>query len=111
MSKDRLLSVLIASESTKNKDHDADRANINKTIREIRKKNHDKDKILRDFNLTFDLEKDHYEPKKIVSAFNINCIQYKSIGDIDKTLLPKNYLDVIRPYLSHIINNHKTQKE
>ena len=38
MSKDRLLSVLIASESTKNKDHDADRANINKTIREIRKK-------------------------------------------------------------------------
>ena len=33
-----VLSVLIASESTRNQDHDADPASINKTIKEIRKK-------------------------------------------------------------------------
>ena len=37
MSKDRLLSALIASESTRNEDHDADPANTNKAIKEIRK--------------------------------------------------------------------------
>ena len=37
MSKDRLLSTLIASELTRNKDHDADPENTNKNIREIRK--------------------------------------------------------------------------
>ena len=56
-----------------------------------------------------DPEKDHYEPKKTVSAFNNNYIQYESIGDKDKDLLIKEYIDVIRPYLSDIINNHKTQ--
>ena len=55
----------------------------------------------------FDPEKDHYEPKKTVAGFNNNYIQYECIGDKEKTLLPKDYLDVIRPYLSHIINNHK----
>ena len=50
--KDRLLSALIASESTKNEDHDTDPANINKTIREIRKENHDEDKIHRGLDFT-----------------------------------------------------------
>ena len=62
-------------------------------------------------DFTFDPEKDHYEPKKTVCAFNNNYIQYESIGDKDKTLLPKAYLDVIRQYLSHMLNNHKTQGE
>ena len=35
--------------------------NMNKTIREIRRENYEADKILRDFNFTFDPEKDHYE--------------------------------------------------
>ena len=59
----------------------------------------------------FDAEKDHYELKTTVNAFNNNYIQYESIGDKDKTLLPTDYLDVIRPYLSHMINNHKTPGE
>ena len=54
-------------------------------------------------------EKDHYEPKKTVSVFNNNYIQYESMGDKGKNLSMKEYIDVIRPYLSEIINNHKTQ--
>ena len=57
----------------------------------------------------FDTEKDHYEPKKIASAFNNNYIQYESMGDEDKILSVKEYINVIRPYLSDIINNHKVQ--
>ena len=30
-------------------------------------------------------------------------------GDKDKNLWPKEYLDMIRPYLSDMINNHKTR--
>ena len=56
-----------------------------------------------------DPEKDHYEHKKTVSAFNNNYIQYESMGDKDKSLSFKEYIDVIRPYLSDIINNHKAQ--
>ena len=58
-----------------------------------------------------DPEKDHYKPVKTVSAFNNNYIQYKSIGDKDKNLSIKEYIDIMRPYLSDIINNHKTQGE
>ena len=47
--------------------------------------------------------------KKTVSAFNDNYIQHESIEDKDKTLTIKEYLDMIRPYLSDIINDHKTQ--
>ena len=39
-----------------------------------------------------------------------NYIEYESKGDKDKNLLPKKYLDMIRPYLSDIINDHKTQE-
>ena len=62
-------------------------------------------------NFTFDPEKYHYEPKNPVSGFNNNYIQYESIGDKDKTLTITEYLDMIRPYLSDIINDHKTQGE
>ena len=54
-------------------------------------------------------KKDHYEPKKTVSPFNNNYIQYESVRDKDKNLSIKEYIDVIRPYLSEIINNHEVQ--
>ena len=57
----------------------------------------------------FDPEKDHYEPKKTVSTFNNNYIPYERMGNKDKYLPIKEYSDVIRPYLSDIINNQKTQ--
>ena len=49
--------------------------------------------------------------KKTVSAFNNNYIEYESKGDKDKTLSIKEYPNMIRPYLSDIINDHKTQGE
>ena len=62
-------------------------------------------------DFTFYPEKDHYEPKKTVSAFNNKYIQYESIGDKDKNLSIKDYIDIIRSYLCDIRNNHKTQGE
>ena len=56
-------------------------------------------------------EEDNYKPEKIGNAFSSNYIEYKSSGNKDKTLSPKDYLDEIKPYLSDIINDHKTQGE
>ena len=36
-----------------------------------------------------------------------NYIEYKSKGDRCKTLSPKEYLKMIRPYLRDLINEHK----
>ena len=77
----------------------------------MRKENRDAEKILRELGFTFDPEKDHCEPKKTVRVFNNIYIQCESVGDKGKTLLPKDYLYVIRPYLSHMINHHRTQEE
>ena len=48
---------------------------------------------------------------KTKSAFNGNYIEYQSKGEKDKNLSPKEYLDIISPYLSDMINDHKTQSE
>ena len=56
------------------------------------------------------IDENHYKPIRTKSAFNGNYIEYESKGDKDKNLSPKEYLDMIRPYLSDIINNHKTPK-
>ena len=45
------------------------------------------------------------------SAFNSNCIEYESKGNKDKILSIKKYLNIIRPFLSDTINDHKTQGE
>ena len=111
MSEDRLLSAPNVSESVKMPDP----ANVNKTIKEIRKENCNEDKIFRDlhkiFRFLLDPGKDHCKPVKTVNAFNNNYIRYESIGDKEKNLSIKEYIDIIRPYLSNIINNHKTQGE
>ena len=36
-----------------------------------------------------------------------NCIEYKSKGDRYENLSPKEYLNMIRPYLRDLINEHK----
>ena len=48
---------------------------------------------------------------KTKSIFNGNYIEYQSKGEKDKNLSPKEYLDIISPYLSDMINDHKTQSE
>ena len=55
--------------------------------------------------------KDNYKPVRIGNAFTSNYTEYKSNGDKDKALSIKDYLDEIKPYLSDIINDHKTQGE
>ena len=64
---------------------------------------------MRDVKDLFDLSinEDYY--KRIIT--NNSYIQHKSKGNRDKILTPSEYLDMIRPYLSNIINDHKTQGE
>ena len=57
------------------------------------------------------IDKNYYKPIRTKIAFNGNYTEYESKGDKDKNLSPKEYLDIIRIYLSHIINNHKTHKK
>ena len=57
------------------------------------------------------IDEDYYKPIITNGAFNNNYIQYESKGNKDKMLTPSEYLDMIRPYLSGIINDHKTQGE
>ena len=55
-------------------------------------------------------DKHYYKPIKTNSAFNGNYIEYQSEGDKDKNLSPKEYFDMIRPYLNNTVNDHKTPK-
>ena len=59
------------------------------------------------------INEDYYKPTITNSAFNCNYIQYESMGGEgkDKNLSIKKYLDKIKPYLSNMINNHKTQRK
>ena len=55
-------------------------------------------------------DEDNYKPIQTISVFDYknNYIEYVSRGDKDKILSIKEYLDMIRPYLSDIINDYKT---
>ena len=81
------------------------------------KKYHDYDDIeyrgIRDIKNLFylSIDEDYYKPIKTNDAFNSNYIEYESKGDKNKTLSIKEYLNMIRSYLSDIINDHKTQGE
>ena len=82
------------------------------------KKDLNKIKIYK-YNITHDtrnlfnnkiIKKDYYEPIEIRSALEGNYIEYESRGDNDNFSL-EEYLNVIRPYLRDMINNHKAQGE
>ena len=78
------------------------------------KKYHDHDDAkyigIRDVENLFNpsTDKDYYKPIKTKNAFNGNYIEYKSNGDKEENLPAKKYLNMIRPYLSDIINDYKT---
>ena len=57
------------------------------------------------------IDEDYYKPKITNNAFNNNYIQYESKGNKDTILTINTHLDIIRPYLSDIINDSKTQDE
>ena len=54
------------------------------------------------------IDEDYYEPIIVNTAFDSNYIQYEIKGDKGKNLSIKRYLKMIKPYLSDLINNHKT---
>ena len=53
-------------------------------------------------NLYDYIDQNYYKPIKINNAFNDDYMEYESNGD-------KQYCNVIRQYLSNIINNHKDE--
>ena len=55
----------------------------------------------------YEPEEDYHKPQKVKSAFEDEYIEYESNGDEGKSLSIEEYLDMIRPYLSHIIDYHK----
>ena len=70
------------------------------------------------YNITYGLNylfieknEDPYEPIEIKSAFDGSYIQYKSIGDRDANLSLDEYLNIIRPYLRDMIDDHKARGE
>ena len=62
-----------------------------------------KDRILRDIRNLLEHE-DYYKPVRVSSFWSNNFIEYKIIGDKNKTLSVGKYLNKIRAYLKDIIN-------
>ena len=54
------------------------------------------------------IDEDYYKPIIAKIAFDGNYIKYESKGDKGKNLSIKQYLNIIKPYLIDIINEHKT---
>ena len=62
-------------------------------------------------NLFEKIDEDYYKPIKTNGAFNDNYMEYESRGDKDRNFLLEDYLNIIRPFLKDMINNHKTYGE
>ena len=60
-------------------------------------------------NLFNGIDEDYCKPIWTKSAFNGNYIEYESKWDKNKNLPPKGYLNMIRPDLSDMIIDYKTQ--
>ena len=54
------------------------------------------------------IDEDYYKPIIARGVLNSSYIQYESKREKGKNLSIKEYLNMIKPYLSDIINNHKT---
>ena len=72
-------------------------------------------KEIRDVGNLFNqsINQDYYKPIKTANGFdNENSyLEYESKGDKDQILLPKEYLNAIRPYLSDMINDDKAHEK
>ena len=76
--------------------------------------NNTKCKGIKEIKYLFNInEEDYYVPIKIRSAFDDNngYIEYESRGDKYANLSLEEYLNIIRPYLRHMIDNHKAHSE
>ena len=57
------------------------------------------------------IDEDYYKTIIAKGAFNSSYIQYESKGGKGKNLSIKKYLNMIKPYLSDITNDHKSQEK
>ena len=81
-------------------------------FKKYRYQDNSKHRNIRDIrNLFNGIDENYYRSIRTKNAFNGNYIECESKGDKDKNLSPEEYLDMIRSYLSDIINNHKTPKQ
>ena len=61
-----------------------------------------------------EFDRDYYKPIRTDYGFDgreINYMEYTNRGDRYENLSPKKYLNMIRPYLWDLINNHKPTEE
>ena len=86
---------------------------VNKLNKKEKYRYHDRDDLdyhgIRDIENLFDADnnEDYYKPILVKSSFNESYKYYESRGDKDKKLSIEQYFDVIKPYLSDLINDHK----
>ena len=112
MSKEGLLIALLKSEQSPAKLHN--KVEENKVEETKKYPDHNGlgyERIRRVKDLFDEIDKNYYEPVIIKSSFKNNYIVYQSRGDKEKTLSPEEYLDMIRPYLRDLINNHQAPLE
>ena len=86
---------------------ESEKPKTSKNIKEIRRENNDNNEIIRDLRALYESEEDYYELQKTKGGFNDDYIEYGSNGDRDKRLSIQEYLNMVRPYLSNIIDDHK----
>ena len=58
-----------------------------------------------------EINEDYYQPIKTKIGFEGNYKEYENRGDKDENFSPQEYLNMIRPYLRDMINNHKVPLE
>ena len=90
---------------------------VNKLNKKEKYRYHDRNDLdyhgIRNIENLFDVDDNnegYYKPILVKSYFNESYKYYKSRGDKDKKLSTEQYLDVIKPYLSDLINDHKAIK-
>ena len=86
---------------------------VNKLNKKEKYRYHDHDDLdyhgIRDIENLFDNvnDNDYYKPILVKSSFKENYKYYESRGDKDKKLSIEQYLDMIKLYLSDLINENK----
>ena len=101
------------SDKEKEKIHDNLLELVNKLNKKEKSRYYDRDDLyyhgIRDIENLFDADnnEDYYKPILVESSFNESYKYYKSRGDKDKKLSIEQYPDMIKPYLSDLINENK----
>ena len=86
---------------------------VNKLNKKEKYRYHDRDDLdyhgIRDIENLFDADnnEDYYQPILVNSSSTENYEYYENRGDKDKNISIEQYLDMIKPYLSDLINENK----